>query len=224
VSDVKLPVAGNIKKQYVLVGGALVVGIVGYAWMSRSRSSAAPVDSTADTSLPDPTLPTVTTTTVPDNADVISTNAQWTQRATEYLSGQGFDGQFVAATLGKFLQRRALTPNEEAVALAALAAFGQPPVGGPYFVASAPVAPGTPPSTVTYQYVTQLHKIAAAEGGRDLVMRFSDREVATPGRVEFALQETVNDPRNLRYRAYYSGHGGFFPKNAAVTVHVVKKK
>lgn len=148
-TPVKLP-AGKPRK-VVIVAGIGAAAFLAYSYWTRSRT-ATPVDPSAvdpsTTALPDPTLPTVTTTTVPDNSNVISTNAQWTQRAVEYLSGQGFDGQFASATLGKFLARRGLAPNEEAVALAALAAFGQPPSGGPYYVTSTPVAPPSPMTSI----------------------------------------------------------------------------
>lgn len=148
-TPVKLP-GGKPPRKAVIVAGLGAAAFLAYSYWNRSRTASAaatPLDP-ATTALPDPTLPTVTTTTVPDNTNVISTNAQWTQHAVDYLSGQGFEGQFVAATLGKFLARRGLTPNEEAVALAALAAFGQPPSGGPYNVLSAPVAPSSPMTSI----------------------------------------------------------------------------
>lgn len=221
---VKVPGAGNVKRSYLLVGGVAVVGIVGYAWISRSRTPTVPVDSTADTSLPDPTLPTVTTTTVPDNTDVISTNAQWTQHAVEFLSGQGVDGVFAATALGKFLARRGLTTQEQDVVLAALAAFGQPPTGGPYNVLSAG-ATGTPPPTAgkDYHYATQRHQIGSEETAWSLITRFSDAEVLSNDRLRYALKITVIDPRNLKYRAYYASHAGKYPAKADLFVHVVKK-
>lgn len=221
---VTLPAVGKVKKQYVIAGVAITAGLVLWTYYNRSSGSSGAElveDEAAFTSFGDPTMPTVTTTTVPDNTDVIDTNAEWTQRATEYLTGQGgWDGAFVSTTLGKFLARRALTPAEEAVPLAALAAFGQPPVGGPYNILSAPVAPAAP---VTHKYARQLHRTVRPEGGRALVMRFSDREVATTERIEQALQRTVNDGANAKYRKYFTQHGGTFPAGA-IQVTVVKKK
>lgn len=143
MTDLKLP-PGKAPRKVLIVGGLGAALFIGYSYWRRSQTPVAVDPNAVDpvtTSLPDPTLPTVTTTTVPNNTDVIATNSQWTQRATEYLSGQGFDGGFVSSTLGKFLQRRALTSAEQDVVLAALAAFGQPPSGGPYTVMSAPAAP-----------------------------------------------------------------------------------
>lgn len=170
--QVKVPVVGKVNKQIVYVGGAAVIGVVGYAYWSRSRATPVAPNDTTNTALGDPTLPTVTTTTIPDNTDVISTNGQWTQRAVEYLSGQGFDGQFVSATLGKFLARRGLTPSEEPVALAALAAYGQPPVGAPYYVVSAPVAHPSPTPTPAARTWTHGHRVLPGETWNSIAAKY----------------------------------------------------
>ena len=57
----------------------------------------------------------------------------------EKLTNQGFDGQAVSLALGEFLARRSLDKTEASIARAALAAVGQPPVGGPYPVIEAAV-------------------------------------------------------------------------------------
>lgn len=153
---VDVPKVGRVKSRNIVIGTVAVGGFVAFAYWQRSRLPGYPsgeVDPET-TSLPDPTLPTVTTTPVPENTNVIRTNAEWTRAVIDYLSGQqqGWDAGFVSTVLGKFLARRGLTPNEESVALAALASWGQPPVGGPYNVISAPVssAPTSPaPSTST---------------------------------------------------------------------------
>jgi hypothetical protein len=49
VSDVKLPVIGDVKTGYVIAGGAVVLGVVGYAYY-RHRSSGSSASSSADNS------------------------------------------------------------------------------------------------------------------------------------------------------------------------------
>jgi hypothetical protein len=161
--SVKLPGVGKVKSQYVLIGGAAVAGILAVAYFRRGRDTTTPALDPNTTALGDPTLPTVTTTTIPANTDVIATNDAWARKAIELLQGFGYDGAFVATVLGKFLGRRTLTPEEEPVALAALAAVGQPPVGAPYNVLSGPPsggpAAGQPPKTKLGQ--PQIHVDAA---------------------------------------------------------------
>jgi hypothetical protein len=164
-TTVDLPAVGKVKRQWAYAGGALLVGIVGYAWLSRRSTGGTGeiVSDPSNTTLPDGTFPTVTTTTVPDNTDVIATNAQWTQRAIEILAATGgWDASFVATTLGKFLARRGLTPAEENVALAAVAALGQPPTGAPYMVIATPVAkPAPTPAAVPAPTRLDVHKVSA---------------------------------------------------------------
>lgn len=159
---VNVPVVGRLKSSYVWVGGALLVGVVGFAWISRSRSGAAVVEepSTANTALPDGTPPTVVDSNLDltgEGQEVLDTNAKWTIAAVEYLTSIGYDANFVGATLGKYLARRALTSNEQDVVLAAVAAKGPPPVGGPFAITSTPVpnpVPHPPAASAKPRYVT----------------------------------------------------------------------
>jgi len=161
-TDLDVPAVGKVKKGYVIAGGAAVAGFVGYAWLTRARGSASGSGGEGLTTADTATMPTVTTTTVPDNADVISTNAQWTQRAVELLANTGgWDASYIATTLGKFLARRGLTPAEEDVALAALATLGQPPQGGPYTVTAAPVAKPSPIVVVAAPAQLNVRRVSA---------------------------------------------------------------
>lgn len=144
---VKAPVVGSVKKTYLYIGGAALAGIVFFAYIGRGRSSAPAGIDPATTSIPDPTMPTQVTTTVPNTEGVISTNAQWTQKAVEFLSSVGVEPQFAAQTLGKYLGRLALTTAEQAVVLTARAAIGEPPSGGPYPILTSPVVVPTPSPT-----------------------------------------------------------------------------
>lgn len=151
---VELPAIGRVEKRWVWVGGALIVGIVGYAYWQRSRQRAA--DNTdplaiepeqADTggayTNPRPVNSTVDGT----DPDAITTNAQWTAKVTDRLSSLGiFDTAFIGATLGKYLSRIPLTPDEQDLVRTAWAYVGKPPEGPDNFTpkGSGPNDP-TPP-------------------------------------------------------------------------------
>jgi hypothetical protein len=146
---VKLPAIGPVKKQWVYIGGAVVLGIVGYAWWSR-RGTAAPTGEVLPEDIPQDRLPPPTTvgTEEFDTAEVraiINTNTEWYTSAVEYLSTQGgYDFIFVTTTLGKFLARRPLTQTEANLVQAAKGAVGEPPQGGPW-----PITLAVPPGPTT---------------------------------------------------------------------------
>lgn len=142
---VDLPVAGPVKKQWVIVGGAAVAGIVGYAWWKYYRDGGAgegPVeldpgfadyDGGLYTGTPGTTTPGLAynppgDTTDPDDLPP-TTNAVWTVRGVDYLQNLGFDPQLVAVTLGKYLARVPVTAAEADIIRTAEGAIGKPPVG-----------------------------------------------------------------------------------------------
>ena len=149
---VKLPVIGPTDRRWVWAGGALIAGIVGYAWWNRSRTGAPaaevlPEDIPQDREPP----PTVVGETSYDTGEVraiINTNPEWYTAAIDYLvSTGGFDFTFAAVTLGKFLARRSLTEQEANLVQAAKGAVGEPPQGGPWpIIRSGPAGPSTAPS------------------------------------------------------------------------------
>jgi hypothetical protein len=90
---VKLPGIGPVKTQWVWVGGALVVGIVGYAYWNRQRTIAAQTpltDAELEALVPQDREPPATVVGA-QNFDtlgagqVISTNTGWFQAAIDYL-------------------------------------------------------------------------------------------------------------------------------------------
>lgn len=140
--DVKVPKLGKVNKKWVL--GAMVVagGYVAYRWYSAGQ---APADTTFETSQVGDTLPTggaggvasgnvqyAGSTTDATSADRIDTNAEWTNRAVELLSNAGYEPTTVYSALGDYLANVPLTSAELTIVRAALAAVGNPPVGGPY--------------------------------------------------------------------------------------------
>lgn len=148
---IKLPVIGPTKSAYVYAGGALIAGIVGYAWFTRSRS-VPPEGTILDEDIPQDRTPPPTVVGSEDFDDenvraIISTNAEWYTAAVEYLvTTGGFDFAFTTIALGKFLMRQTVTEDEANVIQAAKGAVGEPPLGGPWPIvrATAP-GPSTPP-------------------------------------------------------------------------------
>jgi hypothetical protein len=143
---VTVPGVGPVKKPMLIGVVAVGAGVVGYAWwQQRGRGSAA-----ADVA-PNPDLipETDRTPVVGDSTGswdtttgntTIDTNSEWTQAATEYLINLGYEAGAVSGALGKFMAHQPLTEPEVQVVLAAKAAFGDPPVGGPWPVTAAPAA------------------------------------------------------------------------------------
>lgn len=147
-----LPVVGTVKKRYILIPAAAAAVFVAYRWYSASRdAAAAPAGSDGLYTSPDmadyglsttggaTTVTGNTGSTVTDgtNPNAIDDNAEWTQKAVERLGNAGYDSATVYGALGEFLARRSLDASEASIVRAALAAAGQPPVGGPYSVIDA---------------------------------------------------------------------------------------
>lgn len=147
---VKLPAIGPVDKKWVYIGGAAIVGFVGYAWWTRARSSPAEAADFTEEDIPQGREPPPTVVGSEDftsdeaNA-IINTNAEWYTAAVDYLSSTGgYDFMFVTIALGKFLARRELTEAEANLVQAAKGAVGEPPQGGPW-----PIIRGTAPGPST---------------------------------------------------------------------------
>jgi hypothetical protein len=132
---IKLPVLGPTKRGWVIAGGALIAGIVGYAWWNRAKTGVAeevlPEDIPQDREPP----PTVVGEENFDTGEVraiINTNDEWVSAALERLANAGYDTLFALTTLGKYLARRPLTEAEANLVQSALGVAGTPPQGGPY--------------------------------------------------------------------------------------------
>ena len=151
---------GGVKKQYVYIMGAGAVGVLAYAYWKKSAGDGADVTAVDPGLQPSAegyvsplgnsgTNSTLTDTSQTDD-EKIKTNGQWTQAAAETLQGAGWDQAAIYSAIGKFLQRKRLTATEINVVEAAIAAWGNPPDGGPYSILEAlPVpTPTTPPASV----------------------------------------------------------------------------
>lgn len=160
---VKIPGIGETKKAYAYIGGGLVLGIGGYAYYKYYENQAAQTAAAETANAPAQSIGTDMATDSGTggydytgsaasssnvSSNVIATNADWTQQATAYLSGLGYDQQTVASTLGAFLAHQSLTSTtQQQIVQAAIAAYGNPPTGGPFNTSiNTPPSPSVPGS------------------------------------------------------------------------------
>lgn len=179
MADVNVPVVGKVKSTYLYVGGAIVAGIVGYAWWNNKQNAggdylgASPDDyGVSDYDSPLGNTGTNSTGNYDETDDnAITTNSQWTQACVETLTSYNFDAGLVSIALGKYLGRQGLTESEVDVVRAAIAAHGPPPVGGPYPINNAlPNTPDTPPDSSAKPQTPRLHHVSAV--GRNLILQW----------------------------------------------------
>jgi hypothetical protein len=176
MSDVKLPVIGNIPKPALIAVGAASVGILAYAYYRHNSVAGTSTDTaatdTVDTSIDpatgvpyaeefgygnsgygflgvnDPSTGQIITSGSGTGVVTISTNAQWSQAAQAYLASiGGYDSTAVAAALGAGLLGHYITPDQVAIWNAAIAFEGNPPGGYPPLNTTPPV--GQPPPVTT---------------------------------------------------------------------------
>lgn len=132
---IKIPGIGPVEKKWVYVGGALIAGIVGYAYWARSSASNAEVDEEepvyeTETPVDDYVPPGSSTGTVDvDNNPSPTTNAEWTWQVFDKLTENGYKAGKVSTALAKYFARARLSPNQGAIIRAGHAFFGPPPVG-----------------------------------------------------------------------------------------------
>jgi hypothetical protein len=199
---VKVPGLGPTNKKWVYAGGALIVGLVGYAYWTRAKQAPV-VEPVNPDALPEDRVP-FTDQDVSSGAGqsfsggLPTTVAEWVQRATDRLAEFSADPLAVAAALGKFVTRQQLTATEADIVRQAIGQFGPPP-GETLPILLLP--PNTPPpvtSAPRHKYVTQLHIVAENTPVRTLVQRFSnpDPKISTGNNIQTATVATQADPRN----------------------------
>jgi hypothetical protein len=165
---VKLPVIGPTDKRWVYIGGAVIAGMVGYAWWTRRSTPAGDVGSgeILPEDVPQDRLPPATVVGEQNFDDanlrsIINTNPEWYTSAVDYLvSTGGYDFTFTSITLGKFLARRQLTEQEAQLVQAAKGAVGEPPQGGPWPILRG-TAPG--PSTSSNKLTAPVLRVSAGD-------------------------------------------------------------
>jgi len=147
-------------KRVLYAGGAAVVGIAAYAWWTRGGGGTPEGEPQFDefgNPIAGPT-PGLTEPQVMDSNLVttvgtgLRTNAEWTQAATDYLEGRGYEAQVVLDAVQKFLRRQPLSPVEASIVGAAVASQGWPPEERPWTIIPAstvtPPGPTPPPAGV----------------------------------------------------------------------------
>lgn len=208
-ATIDLPGIGETKKTYVYVGLAAAAGVVGYAWWAYKQNAAAalPADGTtygedyaglagggaggtttaglgggsgADDTVTDPNLLPPTT------------NIEWSQRVTTILTEKfGYDGQFVGATLGKYLARIGLDAREKDLIRTAWGQLGKPPVGDFPLIDSPVTQPppdNNPPPAPQY---TPAYSLSVAAGSK--VDAFTANIRTRSGKdIDWALLEGTN--------------------------------
>ncbi len=134
--EIEVPAVGRVPKKWAYAGGALVLGIAGYAWWqySRNRAAAAAEDPLAiEPEQPDTggayTNPRPVNSTVDGTGGAIATNSQWSDKVTEKLGQLGYDSAFLSAAIGAYLSRQQLTADQGDLIRTAWAYVGKPPEG-----------------------------------------------------------------------------------------------
>lgn len=158
--EVSLPGGTKVKKEWLIAGGALGVGIVGYAWWKkRSGASSGPTVLTVD---PNDAFGATDRVNVgsSDNgqneggSEVIDTDAEWTQAGVEYMVKNGWEPAVVQIALGRYLDGQKLSagpPNQGDIVRAVRGAIGTPPSGDKPIqmeLPGTPSGPGTPSTTL----------------------------------------------------------------------------
>jgi hypothetical protein len=152
-ASVKVPGLGQTPRKYVWAGAAAVAGVAGYAWLrAGSSGGGAVVEPGVDSAglsgdlaggdsysnpAPGGAVPDPTAGAAP------RTNSEWTQRVTDDLVNVGYDITMIAATLGKYLDRKPLSTAEADIVRTAWAYEGRPPEG------TFSIVPATTPTTGT---------------------------------------------------------------------------
>lgn len=158
---VNVPGVGPAQRKWVLAGGALVAGIVGYAYLKRSRqAAAAEVTPPTPSELPPADLAGVSTGggTTSTGLKFITTNAEWSQDATDKLVALGYDAVAVSTALGKYLANQFVTAQEAQYIYTAIALSGHPPVGSfSVRLEPTPTSTSSPPKPGVLAAPTGLH-------------------------------------------------------------------
>jgi hypothetical protein len=141
---IKVPGIGEVPRKYVLIGGAVVAVLVGYAWWRNSTgNSTAQGSGVAGTDLTTDQLPggdgyanpnpgASGSDSVDQTAASSTTDQSWAAAAAAELAGRSdYDGPFITATIAKYLNGQSLTATEAELIRVAWAFAGKPPSNPP---------------------------------------------------------------------------------------------
>lgn len=158
--EIKLPGVGEVPRKYVMIGGALALGVVGYAWYRARTGASAQADQAAsdqyaidqqmtpDQYNPAPTgdsTTSVDTTATGNDTGAPTTNEDWLSRAISAGAALGYSTTGLQGALSAWLAHQGVTQDQANMINAVRSAVGSdPPQGGPYRVTVV-----TPPPTTT---------------------------------------------------------------------------
>jgi hypothetical protein len=142
---VKIPVVGKVDQRLVYAGGAAVVGIVGYAYLSGAGRDEPALVGVPETDFEPPTV--VDSNIGGGGLDeptpgLPQTNVEWLTMARETGAALGFSQTLLDAALPKYLGKQPISPTEAAAVAAIIAILGSPPSGSFPLI---PTLPPTPP-------------------------------------------------------------------------------
>lgn len=156
----KLPAIGTVPSKYAYGGGALVIGIAGYAWWHRgtSAAAAAPDSTVTDPALaaegvsdgsPWPFRPGGSTVTGDTTGSAPTTPQEWSNAAVSALANSFWDTQAATSAVGRYIAQdpTGLQPAEVIMIQAAIALVGTVPGGKSYRIIPAAVVTKPPPAT-----------------------------------------------------------------------------
>jgi hypothetical protein len=182
MSEVDVPIVGNVDDKWLYVGGALVAGIVGYAYFTRGKRGT--LDANAGDvafgeqgevydaygnligqpgGTPGYVPPNIINSTMDvDDRESPTTNAEWGRLARDELSLGGADPQAVTSAIGRFLARQPLSAVDAGLVREAIAVAGYPPEGGPWNVIEAAAPPPALPTPLPAA-VTGFHAVGRSD-------------------------------------------------------------
>lgn len=149
---VKVPGDGTVSRKWVLIGGAVVAGIVGVAYLRRARTPAGPTTpdeaALAPTELPPADVAGTETGggTTSSGLKFITTDAEWTADVLAKMGDLNFDTNAISVAIGKWLNGQPISQQEEQWIFAAIALGGMPPSGShPIRLEPTPTSGSKPP-------------------------------------------------------------------------------